>query len=196
MRVLKQSQRCFLIVPVSYSRMLQYLTLFNHLLLILRLFYSSIIIIIIIIIGGGGGGVGMSRKTTNVKWTERMNSDILEYKKKSKEMVSSNNPPYYTNGRKKGYIEVTKDLWKERGYGYLKSMSQNLRDQALRLEKILQDPTRNNGNVRLVDRNKGEAESSEGEVFQENSQTVQQNNMSISEEIFSMYHREEPEKPL
>ena len=48
----------------------------------------------------------MSRKATKVKWTERMNSDIIECKKKAKEMVSSNNPPYYTNGRKKGYIEV------------------------------------------------------------------------------------------
>ena len=48
-----------------------------------------------------------------------MNSDILECKKKAKEMVSSNNPPYYTNGRKKGYVEVMKVLWEEKGYGYL-----------------------------------------------------------------------------
>ena len=51
-----------------------------------------------------------SRKATKVKWMEQMNSDILECKQKAKEMVSSNNPPYYTNGRKKGYIEVIKDL--------------------------------------------------------------------------------------
>ena len=43
-------------------------------------------------------------------------------------MVSSNNPRYYTNGRKKGYIEVMKDLWEEKGYGYLELKSQNLRD--------------------------------------------------------------------
>ena len=63
--------------------------------------------------------VDTSRKASKVKWTERMNSDILECKKKAKEMVSSNNPPYYGNGRKKGYIEVTKDLWEEKGYGCL-----------------------------------------------------------------------------
>ena len=57
-----------------------------------------------------GTCVDTSRKATKVKWMERMNSDILECKQKAKEMVSSNNPPYYTNGRKKGYIEVIKDL--------------------------------------------------------------------------------------
>ena len=49
----------------------------------------------------------MSRKATKVKWTERMNSDILECKKKAKEMASSNNPPYYTYGRETGYMELT-----------------------------------------------------------------------------------------
>ena len=65
-----------------------------------------------------------------------MNSDIPECKKKVKEMVSSNNRRCYTNGRKKGYIEVMKDLREEKGYGYLELKSQNLlRDQASRLEK-------------------------------------------------------------
>ena len=35
-----------------------------------------------------------------------MNSDVLECKKKAKEMASSNNPPYYTYGREKGYMEL------------------------------------------------------------------------------------------
>ena len=96
---------------------------------------------------------------------------------KSQEMVSSNNPPYYTNGRKKGYIEVMKDLWEEKGYGYLELKSQNLRDQASRLEKVLQDRARNNGNFSLAEGNEGETESSEGEVFEENSQSAYQNNV-------------------
>ena len=120
----------------------------------------------------------MSRKATKVRWTERMNSDILECKKKAKEMVSSNNPPYYTNGRKKGYIEVMKDPWEVKGYGYLGLMSQNLRDQASRLEKMLLDHTRNNGNSSVADRNGGEPESSEGAFFEENSQFAQQNDAS------------------
>ena len=94
-------------------------------------------------------------------------------------MVSSNIPPYYTNGRKKGYfnVEEMKDLWEEKGYGYLELKRQNLRDQASRLEKMLQDRTRNKGNVSLADGNEGEPESSEGEVFEENSQSAYQNNV-------------------
>ena len=48
-------------------------------------------------------------------------------------MISSNNPSYYKNGRKKGYIELMKDLWEEKGYGYLELRNENLRDQASRL---------------------------------------------------------------
>ena len=51
----------------------------------------------------------------------------------------------------RGYIEVMKDLWEEKGYGYLELKSQNLRNQASRLEKMLQDRTRNNGNFSLTD---------------------------------------------
>ena len=42
---------------------------------------------------------------------------------------------------------------------------------------MLQDPTRNNGNFSLVERNEEEPKSSEGEVFQANSQTAQENNI-------------------
>ena len=35
-----------------------------------------------------------------------MNSDVLECKKKAKEMAFSSNPPYYTYGREKGYMEL------------------------------------------------------------------------------------------
>ena len=52
------------------------------------------------------------------------------------------------NGRKKGYIEVMKQLWEEKGYGHLALKGQNLRDQASRLEKCqegLADESRVNG---------------------------------------------------
>ena len=68
-----------------------------------------------------------------------MNCDILECKKKAKDIVSPNDPPRNANGRKKGYIEVMAALWEEKGYGHLGLKSQNLRDQALRLEKMEQD---------------------------------------------------------
>ena len=42
---------------------------------------------------------------------------------------------------------------------------------------MLLDRTRNNGNFSLEDGNEGEPESSEGEVFEENSQSAYQNNV-------------------
>ena len=52
----------------------------------------------------------MSRKQDKVKWTERMNSDLLECKRKAKDPISSVDPPRNDTGRKKGYIEVMVDL--------------------------------------------------------------------------------------
>ena len=75
-----------------------------------------------------------------VKWTEQMNKDVLECKKKAQELVSSENPPCNENGRKRGYIDVMKELWDDMGYKNLQLKSQNLRNQASRIEKI-----RNNG---------------------------------------------------
>ena len=77
-----------------------------------------------------------------VKWTEQMNKDVLECKKKAQELVSSENPLCNENGRKRGYIHVMKELWDDMGYKNLQLKSQNLRDQAARLEK-----KRNNGTV-------------------------------------------------
>ena len=65
-----------------------------------------------------------------------MNWDLLECKKRAKELVGSDAPPCNENGRKKGYIEVMKQLWEEKGYEHLGIRSQNLRDQASRLEKM------------------------------------------------------------
>ena len=76
-----------------------------------------------------------ARQTTRLKWNTQMNSDLLECKVKAKEMVSSQNPPRHENGRKKGYMAIMSELWSERGYSDLGLSSQNLRDQAARLEK-------------------------------------------------------------
>ncbi|CAB3993185.1 Hypothetical predicted protein, partial [Paramuricea clavata] len=73
---------------------------------------------------------------SKLKWTEQMNTDLLECKKKAMEFLKSENLPCHVNGRKKGYIQVMKDLWDKKGYEHLGLKSQNLRDQAARLEKI------------------------------------------------------------
>ena len=76
----------------------------------------------------------MSRKP-KVKWTDQMNLDVLECKTKAQELVASDRGPVNCNGRKKGYIEIMKDLWDAKGYGHFELKGQNLRDQASRLEK-------------------------------------------------------------
>ena len=54
-----------------------------------------------------------------------MNNDVLEYKRRAQELVASNSTPLNRNGRKKGYIEVMKQLWEEKGYGNLALKGQN-----------------------------------------------------------------------
>ena len=65
-----------------------------------------------------------------------MNEDLLECKRKAQELMTSSGAPVNANGRKKGYIEIMKNLWDAKGYGDLGLKPQNLRDQASRLEKI------------------------------------------------------------
>ena len=40
-----------------------------------------------------------------------MNEDVLECKRKAQELITSDRAPVNGNGRKKGYIEVMKDLY-------------------------------------------------------------------------------------
>ena len=79
----------------------------------------------------------MSRKTAKkLKWTEQMNKDVLDCKRRAMEITSSGNPPRNEKGRKRGYIEVMKRLWDEMGYEMLGIKAQKLRDQAARLEGL------------------------------------------------------------
>ena len=68
-----------------------------------------------------------------------MNIDCLDCKRKAQDLIASENPHVNENGRRKGYIKVMKDLWEAMGYENLGLTSQNLRDQAARLEKMTSD---------------------------------------------------------
>ena len=74
-----------------------------------------------------------------LKWSSKMNSDLLECKRKAKEIITSENAPRKANGRKIGYMAVLKDLWEEEGYAELKLTSQNLRDHAAKIEETMGD---------------------------------------------------------
>ena len=72
-----------------------------------------------------------------MKWTEDMNNFLLDCKSKAQALAKSNNPPRFENGRKKGYMRIMKELWDDSLFGHVDLTSQNLRDQAVRLEKTM-----------------------------------------------------------
>lgn len=74
-----------------------------------------------------------------LEWTEEMNTAVLECKKKALILVKSDQAPVLESGKKKGYMRVMKELWDDMGYEHMKLSSQNLRDQAARLEKSMGD---------------------------------------------------------
>ena len=78
-----------------------------------------------------------SGRLGRTKWTDQMNCDLLDCKKKALAVTKSDKPPLNEDSRKKGYMQVMKELWDEMGYENLALTSQNLRDQAARLEKTL-----------------------------------------------------------
>ena len=90
-----------------------------------------------------------ARRTRRLKWSSDMISDLLECKKRAQELASSEEPARNTNGRKKGYMNILKELWDDLGYAGLNLTCQNLRDQAARVEETM-------GNVRdTITRNAG-----------------------------------------
>ena len=68
-----------------------------------------------------------------------MNNIPLDWESKAQTLVKSENPPWLQKGRKSGYISVIKELLDEAGFQNLALTSQNLRDQATRLEKSIGD---------------------------------------------------------
>ena len=65
----------------------------------------------------------------------------MECRKKAKQLVASNDPPWNPNGRRKGYMQLMKELLDEAGHSELGLTSQNLRNHAKWLERSI-------GNVR------------------------------------------------
>ena len=80
---------------------------------------------------------GRNARAGRIRWSEQMNSDLLECKQQALLLAKSENPPVKDNGRQKGYMELMKELWDQMGHEDMGFTKQNLRDQAARLEKSL-----------------------------------------------------------
>lgn len=109
-----------------------------------------------------------------------MSEDLLECKRKAQELITSSGAPVNGNGRKKGYIEIMKNLWDAKGYGDLGLKPQNLRDQASRLEKIQE---------RSVDNTSGDSRAMSGideSMFGVGTQSASNIDHSDSADLFTL----------
>ena len=118
-----------------------------------------------------------------------MNNDLIECKTKAKELVASENPPLKPCGRKKGYMQLMKELWDDKGYGVSVSV-QNLRDQAARIEKTLGDTAetiRNKVGRRIEEQNgSGEVEGTHQFIYNSeiiNSESLEQSSSPNLHEV-------------
>ena len=66
-----------------------------------------------------------------------MNTKLLECKREAKDLVQSKDPPRKEDGKKQGYMAIMKQLWDNSEFADLNISTQNLRDQAARIEKSL-----------------------------------------------------------
>ena len=57
-----------------------------------------------------GEGEMSKAKAKKLNWTSQMKADVLECKRKALELVSSDIVPHCNSGRKKGYIEILREL--------------------------------------------------------------------------------------
>lgn len=78
--------------------------------------------------------IANNQSKTRFKWTEAMNTKLLECKREAKDLVQSKDPLKKEDGKKQGYMAIMEQLW---DHSELNISTQNLRDQAARIEKSL-----------------------------------------------------------
>jgi len=66
-----------------------------------------------------------------------MNRKLLKCKREAKDFVQSKDPPRKADEKKHGYMAIMKQLWDNSEFADLNISTQNLRDQAARIEKSL-----------------------------------------------------------
>ena len=72
-----------------------------------------------------------------IKWTNQMINDILDCRDRAIEENRSSMDTTSSRGRK-GYMEIMKCMWEEKGYASLELSAQNLRDRASYYEKKME----------------------------------------------------------
>ena len=65
-----------------------------------------------------------------------MNTKHLECKREAKDFVQWKDPPRKADGKKHGYMAIMKKLWGNSDFADLNIATQNLGDQAAKIEKL------------------------------------------------------------
>ena len=81
--------------------------------------------------------IANKQSKTRLKWTEAMNTKLLECKREAKDFVQSKDPLRKADGKNQGYMAIMKQLWDNSEFADLNISTQNLRDQAARIGKSL-----------------------------------------------------------
>ena len=81
--------------------------------------------------------IANKQSKTRLKWTETMKTKLLECKREAMDFVQSKDPPRKADGKKQGYMAIMQQLWDNSEFADLNISTQNLRDQAARIEKSL-----------------------------------------------------------
>ena len=81
--------------------------------------------------------IASNQSKTRLKWTEAMNTKLLECKREAKDFVQSKDPLRKADGKKYGYMAIMEQLWDNSEFADLNFSTQNRRDQAARIEKSL-----------------------------------------------------------
>ncbi|CAB4030516.1 Hypothetical predicted protein, partial [Paramuricea clavata] len=75
-----------------------------------------------------------SQKRT--KWTDQMIADLVTCRALAlAKHADTSNIAENVSGRRKGYMEIMKDLWEEKGYASHRFSAQNLRDKVAQVLK-------------------------------------------------------------
>ena len=127
--------------------------------------------------------IANNQSKTRFKWTEAMNTKLLECRREAKDLVQSKDPLKKKDGKKQGYMAIMEQLW---DHSELNISTQNLRDQAARIEKSLGSAgatireESNTGNDLLqpnVDNQETSSEDLEQDNYEFNNDTISPRNL-------------------
>ena len=118
-----------------------------------------------------------------------MNTKPLECKREAKDFVQSKDPPRKADRKMNGYMAIMKQLWDNSEFADLNISTQNLRDQAARIEKSLgsagstireESNTANDLLQSKVDNQETSSEDLEQDNYEFNNDTISSRNLHSS----------------